>query len=198
MHVKEAFVNYAVISYAVILFNQINLAADRLYQPLAAEQGDTLSIIGDWESESVVGYVDRYNHVTKIYMPGGFYRHPLVTPEAYALGLCHELGHVFGGEPYYIGQDENDPGGRISAEGQADYYAVRECLPKLLASCDNCEAKAVYSFITFINKYIPGNVSFDTPDINQVEVTNATGYPSLQCRMDTMYRRERRACWFKK
>lgn len=42
--------------------------------------------------------------------------------------LCHEIGHVAGGEPF---MNFYGSGAKLSAEGQADFFATSTCLPHL-------------------------------------------------------------------
>ncbi len=50
--------------------------------------------------------------------------------------LCHELGHIVGGEPFMFFRGVTS-GIAVSAEGQADYYATSICLPHILGKEDN-------------------------------------------------------------
>lgn len=50
--------------------------------------------------------------------------------------LCHEIGHFLGGKPYVVGQQMTAAvrawaPKKMSAEGQADYFATSECIKKL-------------------------------------------------------------------
>ena len=72
----------------------------------------------------------RNNGVVTVNMYGGLARRPEVTPEGFALVLCHELGHAYGGTPYIFQQAQ------IAAEGQADYYGEQTCLKALLPHVD--------------------------------------------------------------
>ena len=99
-----------------------------LYSPIATESiRRTLRMIGIWE----VGYIngrtrfDSDQWIVEIY--GGIARHPEITPDGFALFLCHELGHHLGGYPKKI-HEYLSPLLWQSVEGQSDYFAARECL----------------------------------------------------------------------
>jgi hypothetical protein len=56
---------------------------------------------------------------------------PALTRDGFAIALCHELGHHFGGTPYKL--DERGRTRWSSTEGQADYYATAVCAKRMLA-----------------------------------------------------------------
>lgn len=69
--------------------------------------------------------------------PGG------TTPDVAAFLICHEVGHAVGGFPFKASPEQIDQVrgledgryGTVSAtEGQADYFAAKECLPRLWAN----------------------------------------------------------------
>lgn len=54
---------------------------------------------------------------------GGLGKIPGLNSDAWTLAVCHELGHHFGGYPFF-----DAPGLKwASVEGQADYFATRVC-----------------------------------------------------------------------
>jgi hypothetical protein len=57
-------------------------------------------------------------------MYGALARRSEVTPDGLTLVVCHELGHLFGGYPFF-------PSNRLSFEGQADTFATQVCLKEL-------------------------------------------------------------------
>lgn len=60
---------------------------------------------------------------------------------------CHEMGHVVGGFPFKMKTDQasglasGQYGSVISSEGNADYFAAKECLPKLWTDQPQVNAK---------------------------------------------------------
>jgi hypothetical protein len=58
-------------------------------------------------------------------LSGGLVRQRGMTPDALALLFCHELGHTLGGAPH---KEVEGVRTARSSEGQADYYAVSQCL----------------------------------------------------------------------
>ena len=52
-------------------------------------------------------------------MYGGLARRPEITPDGFAMVLCHELGHHMGGFPFVSGWAAN--------EGQSDLFATLSC-----------------------------------------------------------------------
>ncbi len=129
--------------------------------------------------------------------------------DAFAVVLCHEIGHVLGGAP----ETRPYPFPMNSVEGQADYFATSKCLRRVFARADNfavirdqdvpesirrpCEethdasdaevcirsllsARKVFRLI-----YDDEDLGFDEVDSQAVPAT-LMGYPSAQCRLDTL------------
>lgn len=73
----------------------------------------------------------------------GFLASPRLTPDAYRLALCHELGHLFGGAPRrpppleWEGPTHQDGAMNLSNEGQADYFSTYVCFRRLVQSEDH-------------------------------------------------------------
>lgn len=135
-----------------------------------------------------------------------------ISPEAYAIVVCHEMGHIMGGEP----RQKSKLAVWSSVEGQADYYATNVCMWQYLkAAKENksiqqhetlgkkCKQKfgedeasylkclRIVSGIISLQNYFnnDGNeknrVSIDAVDTTEVSET-LEKYPALnQCRMDT-------------
>lgn len=150
-----------------------------------------------------------------IFFFGGLARMPEVTVQGAALILCHELGHGIGGAPFKDGT-------KTSVEGQADYFATRDCLSKVLANqfffqevapmdplnicttelCRHIFA-GIQSELAVINDNNPEQAAqfgqTDATIVNAVN-TNPWFYPSNQCRLDTMIagalQKERPRCWW--
>lgn len=149
---------------------------------------------------------------------------PKITPNGFALLLCHELGHLFGGHPKKI---YNGQVSWAASEGQADYFAASNCLkmlyqykikpplkeevqrglPNLIVDTIKRNAEAYFQGIAAIYDLYPGMQKFSRrPSLQEkdptvVEETNLN-YPSFQCRLDT-YRAgadnaPRPQCWFKR
>lgn len=65
-----------------------------------------------------------------ILVEGGLLKIDDMTKDIFSLILCHELGHHYGGPPYFAASEGNAPW--ASAEGMADFWAARNCLPNIL------------------------------------------------------------------
>lgn len=178
----------------------------------------TLIFEKNWPSETVNAQATRDlidPKIWRIQVSGGMARANGMTKDAFALVLCHELGHYLGGAPHtYL------YGGWPSAEGQADYWATSKCLKRYfyelqpLAFNENelvpqkavADCMSVYhqpleqkicvrsmmasaEFGSFLNILSPRKivVNFETPDTRIVKGTNYNDYPRPQCRFDTLY-----------
>lgn len=54
-----------------------------------------------------------------------------IPRDVFDLILCHELGHLAGGEPREILRTSKGSKPGFSFEGQSDYFATKDCLPNL-------------------------------------------------------------------
>lgn len=125
---------------------------------------------------------------------GGMLMHPKMKPDTLKLLLCHELGHLLGGEPL------KSRNGWSSTEGQADYYSGAVCA-KNLGMSEFSFLKAAVSLTTIyaeVTREAPPRL--DSSDPLTVNRTNY-GYPPVQCRLDTLISGwrggERPYCWFR-
>ena len=200
-------------------FNSIIDAAYNLYAPMARQRNETLQINRNWTDSTVNANCSRsYGRVT-VNMYGGMARRNEVTPEAFALVLCHELGHAYGGKPYI------HPETQIAAEGQADYYGSQTCLRAILPYVDDsglnpdeyvqsrCQRGSNYAVC--IRQMQAGQAlgsllavmqrqqqpDYETPD-RSVTSQTLLSYPrTVQCRMDTFHNGilglARPACWYR-
>ena len=197
-------------------FNSIIDAAYQLYEPLANKRGETLHINNNWTDSTVNANCSRSNGRVTVNMYGGMARRPEVTPEAFALVLCHELGHAYGGTPYIHPQTQ------IAAEGQADYYGAQTCLRALLPHVDDSElapdsyiesrcrgaaicirqlqaGQALGTLLAAVQRQRTPH--YNTPD-QAVAAQTLLSYPrTVQCRLDTFHNgvlgMGRPACWFR-
>ena len=183
--------------------------AQNLYGPVIKDyHSGNLKIRALWENPTVNASASQRGPNWYITMYGGLARHPIVTPDAFALVVCHEMGHHIGGYPYINYWAAN--------EGQADYYATQACAHHIWedeveenasfasqisefgkALCDNHWAednqrnlcyrsllagKALGTLLATLRG--SGEVDFDTPDSSVVSRTKHP-HPKAQCRLDT-------------
>ena len=202
-------------------FTAIINAAKNLYDESAKAKSETLVINANWNDSTVNANCSRSFGTVTVNMYGGLARRPEVTPEGFALVLCHEIGHAYGGEPYVRPWDQ------IAAEGQADYYGAQTCLARLLAyipydssalnpdeymqshcrntsNYDGCvrQLEAGMSLARLLAAMKKTDIpTYETPDPMVVPRT-LTSYPAtIQCRLDTynngILYLPRPACWYK-
>lgn len=131
---------------------------------------------------------------------GGLARHESMSEKAWIFSVCHEIGHILGGAPH-VKDDKNSWG---SVEGQADFFATSVCLPKYYKNADEDELKNIRyetarSLADFFNNSDGEQwVNVEVLSSEIVDETIYDGYPSNQCRVDTIKRNERLRYWFKK
>ncbi len=121
-------------------FNTIIDQAEALYGPIIKEAGGELSVKRNWTDGTVNAFASRSGSNWVVQMFGGLARHETITPDGFALVVCHEIGHHIGGAPKKAGGG-GWWGGNVSSwasnEGQADYFATLKCLRKLFVNDDN-------------------------------------------------------------
>jgi hypothetical protein len=194
-------------------FNSVIDQVESVYAPLVSEYGGKLEVVRKWTDGTVNAYAEQVGDLWKVSMFGGLARHKTITPDGFALVVCHEIGHHIGGVPRYGGDDW------ASNEGQSDYFATTKCLRRVWQSEDNAAVirkMEVPAFLTnACNKAwtsqsdrdicVRGAMAgesvaklfaalswsikspkFDTPDPKQVSSTSDS-HPATQCRLDTYF-----------
>ncbi|MEY4064318.1 MAG: hypothetical protein RIR26_526 [Pseudomonadota bacterium] len=193
-------------------FNEIIAAAEKVYAPIVRSHGAKLKINRRWDDETVNANAEQNGTLWEVNMYGGLARQPEVTPDGFALVVCHELGHHLGG--YVMVKDDDMKW--ASNEGQSDYFATQACakqiwkadleenakhratvLPAAKALCDrnyNSEAErdlcyrtsnAGLSLATLLASLRNSEPpKFETPSRVKVEST-LDEHPEAQCRLDT-------------
>lgn len=189
-----------------------------IYQPMLMAKGSGLRITKRWEDEAesanswfmeeYLRGADRIREVREIELIGGLARHPMLDRDAYAMVVCHEVGHHLGGAPRALG---------YSAEGQADYFAAAKCMKRYLQKApppstpggrlpSRLEAQCISAYQDAKERAIcrrniraaltlsrwfadtrdtaPTRLSVRDRSIRRTTLVH--GYPSPQCRLDTM------------
>lgn len=191
-------------------FNSIVDSIVDVYKPLAKAHGGNLKANKNWTDSTVNASANQLFWTWSVNMYGGLARRPEVTRDGFALVVCHELGHHFGGYPFVGGS------GWAANEGQADYFATESCARKIWA--DQKEDNA--AFRNQVDSYVKDRCDaiwktedeqnlcyrisvggeslarllavlgqdseprYDTPDTKKVSKTDDQ-HPAAQCRLDT-------------
>ncbi len=193
-------------------FNTIINEIVDYYRPIVEAKGATLKTNNLWTNTTVNASAQQNGNTWIINMYGGLARRPEVTPDGFAMVVCHELGHHLAGFPFYGNDDW------ASSEGQSDYFATQSCARQIWrtqraenarfadqvteAEKQKCESAwrsdddrnlcyrtvaAGNSLATLLSALNNGGVpKSDTPDLNQVRQTQ-TAHPKAQCRLDTYF-----------
>ncbi|EQC46237.1 M48 family metalloprotease [Bacteriovorax sp. Seq25_V] len=194
------------------IFNAVIDRVENYYSSVVASKGANLVTLRKWEDGTVNAYANQVGKTWQVHMFGGLARHRSVSPDGFALVMCHELGHHLAGAPKTT---------RMwiptwaSNEGQSDYWASMKCFRSVYGSDNNeaivsnmtidaevvkkCEAnwntdseialckrvsQASKGLATLLNGDRP--VDFATPDKSVVSKTNHK-HPAGQCRLDTYF-----------
>lgn len=196
-------------------FNAVIDKVIAIYEPIVTQMGGNLNVERKWDDGTVNAYASRTGSTWNVFMFGGLARHETITPDGFALVVCHELGHHIGGAPKKGGWF----GSWATNEGQADYFATLKCLRKTFRAEDNATIVSKLNVPSSVTKSCESqfsdetdrlicqrgamagmsvsklfqdlrnqttNPDFNTPDTNVVSRTNHN-HPDTQCRLDTYY-----------
>ena len=197
------------------LFHQVIDQLENSFSKEIKEYGADLRVVRDWDNPELNAQAFRSGKEFFIKLYGGLFRYETITPDAYRLIICHELGHLIGGAPTF--KPRNDG----SSEGQADYFSTAKCFRKLIkgeSHQNELEGKPIHpmalgkceeSFSLKSEDYqiclrtslateslastfkSLGELDFlpklDTPDPYIRTFTIFNGYPNAQCRVDTLF-----------
>ncbi len=99
------------------------------YEKLAKQHNATLNVLADWQDAEVNAYASQSpdGKEWRLGFFGGMARRPEITSDGFTLVVCHELGHHFGGYPFFEGSWS-------AVEGEADYFAAQTCARRLWKS----------------------------------------------------------------
>lgn len=160
---------------------------------LKAQINHPLTVVFEHEDPRVNAELTKNEDELTIRVWGGMLHHRLMTEQTLLLLLCHEMGHFLGGPP------TKARGGWSSTEGQADYYSSFQCAREVgldeVSFYDSAlNLTRIYASVTF-----SPDPFLDRCDPAVVTRTNF-GYPSVQCRLDTLLagwkNLPRPQCWF--
>lgn len=204
--------------YSEERYNYILSRLKHVFEPHIAKLGGQLVVLDDWSDGAVNMWAWRVGDEYVLEIPGGYSRFYLINESAFLLTICHELGHLLGGDP---SQDQ------ISYEGQSDYYSAGECAKLLFSAIDRPQAHPISSEVKSIcgsqpnltesslcERILEGGLSatayyaelegtrfpkYSTPSSERVKKTIST-HPSAQCRLDTIFtgfhQTPRPNCWY--
>ena len=191
-------------------FNEIIDNVIHRYGPVVAAFGGNLSANRYWDDSTVNASAEQFGNNWIVNMYGGLARRDEITPDGFAMVVCHELGHHLGGFSFYSDADW------AGAEGQADYFALQTCAKDLWANdkeenakhrasvttkakmkCDSIYTKTEEQDICYRSSDASLSLasllaalgddkkpSYETPDLSSVSQTNPY-HPAAQCRLDT-------------
>jgi hypothetical protein len=104
-------------------FRKVVMDVANLYKETVKQLGAELTVVNDWTDPTVNAFALKKEKDWSVHFFGGLYRQAVVTDDAMALVVCHEIGHLVGGAPFYYPRES-------SVEGQADFWATSVCAKK--------------------------------------------------------------------
>jgi hypothetical protein len=179
---EQDFVNGFTASISALEFRQTIDAVVNFYRPIIAARGANLTVEYNWEDSTVNAFADKQGNEWTIAMYGGMARRPEITRDGFQMVVCHEMGHLLGGFPFYSNED-------LAAEGQADFWATQACVKRVWKGGGPAiKARAIAASRSISNMLatLEGNAypSPDRKDPSVVLYTQDT-HPVAQCRLDT-------------
>jgi hypothetical protein len=167
---------------------------EQKFSYLAAQDGRQLQIFADYDDDWAQSFARRWQ-TDQVLIYGGMAKIRGMNEDSLILLICHELGHLYGGFPF---KDEYN---HLSAEGQADYWATKECFPKVITESNverGLSAALILTAFFAEKRHLPLPTE-ETPDLSVVTETMLE-HPSPQCRLDTFIagalNHPRPACWY--
>lgn len=176
--------------------SQVEEVAESFSEAVVNElpQGQELIIHLEAMNPKVNASIEKIDNNLVINVLGGFLGHPKLQADVFLLLLCHELGHVLGGPPY------KSRNGWSSTEGQADYYSGLICARNLGFDNETFLKAALTLTSIYAEAGFQPKPSLNSCDNSATQRINY-GYPSVQCRLDTLiagWRGQKRPnCWYK-
>ena len=199
------------------VFNQTIDRVENVYKPIVRDLGGRLQVIRKWSDGTVNAYAQRSGSTYKVSMFGGLARHATITPDGFAMVVCHEIGHHIGGAPKKGGWFGGSSW--ASNEGQADYWGAMKCMRRVFKDDNNEQIVASMTIPELVKKQCADNFTTDdeqflcqrvamagkslaylfqalrklpkAPDFATPDpkVVNSTdhNHPQPQCRLDTYY-----------
>jgi len=186
-------------------FNEIIAQVTSLYVPEFNRLNINFKVAKDFKDPTLNAFAKKDGKNWTLNFFGGLYKSSSVTDDGFALVVCHEIGHLIGGAPFYYASSN-------SSEGQADFWATSVCMKKYAAEfkkssvlknaraknrCDlhytefeeqnTCyrTANAAESLATFFaSANLTTKPNFDRNNYSKLNYTNDK-HPEAQCRLDT-------------
>ena len=110
-------------------FTEVLDRLQEIYKPIATAKDAIFIIERDWKNGKVNASAHRNGKYWRVYMYGGLARHKAITKDGFALVVCHEIGHHFGGLP------------RIG-----NFYEAYGMEQKIIVYCSSRECKDSHTF----------------------------------------------------
>lgn len=150
------------------------------YKPVINSRRAQLSVEYNWSDSTVNAYASKNGNQWTLAMFGGMARRPEITRDGFQLVVCHEMGHLLGGFPFYSNED-------VASEGQADYWATQACAKAVWKSGYNyARAASASQSITNLLATLEGSsYPSQTRKDPSVVLYSVETHPAAQCRLDT-------------
>lgn len=193
-------------------FHAVVKLMEQEFQSFAQANGRVLEFYTDYNEDWAQAFARRWE-TDQVIVYGGASGLNGGSEDSFALILCHEVGHLYGGEPW------SDTYNKLSLEGQADYWSTSECFKRIVSklslkkanesslkycggdeTCARMTDAALVVTAFYADNRNLVHPKIETPDETIAETMNRT-HPLPQCRLDTLmagWKKENRPlCWYK-
>lgn len=179
-------------------FQEILEIFSHTFSTYASRDGREFEILASYEADWAQAFARRWEK-DQLIVYGGIARIKGGSDDSFALGLCHEVGHLYAGTPW------SDVFNRLSVEGQADYWATQTCwneVAPLIGSGDPIQR--AHSAALILTAFFAGQRNLPSPSFDELDETvvvqTLKTHPSPQCRLDTflagLQNGPKPLCWF--
>lgn len=197
-----------------VQFNQLIDKVLNNYKDVFKKYGSTqLTVNRLWENDKINASAKKSKGHFQIKIYGGLGRYKALSDDAFLLVLCHEVGHLIGGAPTYKPFNTSSSEGqadyfsttkcfrKITSGDDNTPDLKKSYHPLALSECHNVyknisekniclrSSKAQESLAETLAELTSSDTvaNFDTPDPIERILILFNGYPSTQCRLDTVF-----------
>lgn len=142
-------------------FESISELGTKAYKSYIKKFGADFTIAPQWDNNNLNATAIKKGSEWKVILFGGLAKFSGVTKDGYTVVLCHEIGHLVGGFPFYNQSSDEAKLSYRSTEGNADYFATHDCFQRLFIEDTENNKKAEENSSDFV-KEICKNTHEDT------------------------------------
>lgn len=133
-------------------FDERNSLAKEYYTDFAKKHNATLVVNEYWDDEFINASAGKSGSHWEINMYGGLARVKGMTADAFSSIVCHELGHLVAGFPFYPNFPTPLTIQDSASEGNSDYFAAQACFVRMFENDKEGNQKAEDNSSEFVKQ----------------------------------------------